>query len=132
MNAVWSLNLIHFLDFYFALMFFAGTFRRLGQYHSVATLVFSGPTRWPHLLKLVSEYRTIFWTWSMILPALLGLALWMLQMIVSRFVFPDAGSEEHALTIARLIQYWPTLFYVVPLGLAMIGFDGYSFYVVGQ
>jgi hypothetical protein len=132
MNAVWSLNLIHFLDFYFALMFFAGTFRRLGQYQSVATLVFSGPTRWPRLLNVVSEYRTIFWTWSMILPALLGLALWVLQVLVSRFIFPDAGSEEHALTIARILEYWPTLFYVAPLGVAMIGFDGYSFYVVGQ
>src|SRR5471030_2108035 len=46
MNGVWSLNLIHFLDFYFAFMFFAGTLRRLGQYQSVAHLVFSGPTRW--------------------------------------------------------------------------------------
>src|SRR5471030_2626276 len=92
MNGVWSLNLIHFLDFYFAFMFFAGTLRRLGQYQSVARLVFSGPKRWPNLLKLVSDYRTIFWTWSMIMPALLALGLWLVQMLTSRFVFPEAGT----------------------------------------
>jgi hypothetical protein len=131
MSSVWSLNLIHFLDFYFAFMFFAGTLRRLGQYHSVAQLVIGGK-RWPHLLKLVSEYRTIFWTWSMILPALLTLALWIAQMLASRFVFPDAGTQTDGLTIERLIEHWPALFAVVPLGLAMAGFDLYSLYVVGQ
>ena len=91
MNDIWSLSLIHFLDFYFALTFFTGSIRRLGQYHQVAKLVLAGPARWPRLLKLVSEYRTIFWTWSMLLPALLALALWMAQVLASRFLFPDAG-----------------------------------------
>ena len=132
MNAVWSLNLIHFLDFYFALMFFAGTARRWGQYHSVGKLVFAGTSRWPKLLKLVSEYRTLFWTWSMILPGLLALGLWLLQMLASRFLFPSAGTAEDSLTIARLFEHWPALILVVPLGVAMTAFDLYSFYVVGQ
>ena len=63
MERVGSLNVIHFLDFYFALIFFAGTWRRLGQYHSAAQLVFTGPGRWPKLVALVSQNRTIFWTW---------------------------------------------------------------------
>ena len=132
MNGVWSLNLIHFLDFYFAFMFFAGTLRRLGQYQSVAHLVFSGPKRWPYLLKLVSDYRTIFWTWSMILPALLALGLSIVQMLASRFVFPEAGTPPHGLAVAGLIEHWPALFVVAPLALAMLGFDLYSLYVVGQ
>jgi hypothetical protein len=127
-----TLNLIHFLDFYFAFMFFAGTLRRLGQYHSVGQLVFAGPTRWPHLLKLLSEYRTILWTWSMILPALLALLLWLVQMLASRFVFPDAGNPQDALTPQRLLEYWPALIVVAPLGLAMFAFDLYSLYLVGQ
>jgi hypothetical protein len=132
MNNVWSLNLIHFLDFYFALMFFAGTWRRFGQYRNVGRLIFAGPTRWPRLLKLVHENRTILWTWSMILPALLALGLWILQISVSQLAIPEAGSQENGLTIARLFEHWPALFYVVPLGLAMVGFDAYSLYVVGQ
>src|SRR4051794_26736516 len=95
----WSLNLIHFLDFYFGFMFLAGTLRRLGQYQSVGQLVVAGPTRWPHLLKLLSEYRTILWTWSMILPALLALGLWLAQMLASRFVFPEAGTQADSLTV---------------------------------
>ena len=129
---IWSLNLIHFLDFYFAFMFFAGTLRRLGQYQSVAKLIFGGTTRWPYLLKLVSEYRTIFWTWSMILPALLALALWIVQMLASRFVFPEAGTPPDGLTMEQLLAHWPALLLVVPLGVAMVGFDLYSLYLLGQ
>jgi hypothetical protein len=132
MNGVWSLNLIHFLDFYFAFMFFAGTWRRFSQYQSVARLILAGPGRWPHLLKLVSDHRMIFWTWSMLLPALLALALWIVQMLASQFIFPDAGTLEDGLTITRLVEHWPALFFVAPLGLAMFGFDLYSLYLVGQ
>jgi hypothetical protein len=98
----------------------------------VAQLVFAGPGRWPKLVQLVSQYRTIFWTWSMILPALLALGLWIMQMLASRFVFPQAGSPPDGLTVARLFELWPALFVVVPTGVAMLGFDVYSLYVVGQ
>jgi len=132
MNWFWSLNLIHFLDFYFALMFFIGLIRRFGQYRSVANLVVTWPGRWPKLLNLVSEYRTIFWTWSMVMPALLALALWIAQMLASRFVF-KVGTTEDPLTFERLLfELWPALFIVGPLGAAMIGFDIYSLYLVGQ
>ena len=47
MSALGDLNLIHFLDFYFAFYFFAGTLRRIGQYQSIAGLVFTVPGRWP-------------------------------------------------------------------------------------
>jgi hypothetical protein len=132
MTGVGSLNLIHFLDFYFALVFLAGLWRRLGQYHSAARLVFALPGRWPKLVELVQRYRTIFWTWSMILPAALGLALWLLQMLFSRLIFNNASQGETALTVARLLDYWPALIFVIPLGVAMFAFDAYSLYLVGQ
>lgn len=128
----WSLNLIHFLDFYFAFMFLASMWRRFGQYQSVARFIIALPGRWPHLLNLVSEYRTLFWTWSMILPALFALGLTLAQTIASRFVFPSAGNPEDALTIGRLVEYWPALIVVAPLGLAMFAFDLYTLYLVGQ
>ncbi len=129
---VGSLNLIHFLDFYFALMFFAGLWRRFGQYQSVARLVLSMPARWPNLMKLLSQYRTLFWTWSMLLPALLALALWIVQMLMSRFVLPDAGEPPDGLSVERLLDHWPAIFIVVPLGNAMFVFDLYSLYAVGR
>lgn len=132
MSNIWSLNLIHFLDFYFALLFFAGIFRRWSQYQSVGNLVLAGPQRWPNLLKLLSEYRTIFLTWPMILPALLALGLWVAQMLASRFVFPHAGEAESALTVGRLVDHWPALILVLPLGAAMVGFDLCTLYLIGQ
>ena len=132
MDYLLSLSLIHFLDFYFAFMFIAGTWRRFGQYQSVAQLVLAGPGRWPNLLKLVSEYRMIFWTWSMLVPALSALALWLVQILASRYLFPNAGTTEDGLTIERLIEHWPALILVAPLGVAMFGFDMYSLYLVGQ
>jgi hypothetical protein len=68
----------------------------------------------------------------MILPALLALGLWLVQMLASRLIFPQAGSEENGLTVARLLEYWPALIIVAPLGLAMLGFDFYTLYLVGQ
>jgi hypothetical protein len=47
-------------------------------------------------------------------------------------MFPDAGTPADGLTIARLVEHWPALFFVAPLGLAMFGFDFYSLYLVGQ
>ena len=132
MNEMLALNLIHFLDFYFAFMFVVGTWRRLGQYQNVAKLVLAGPGRWPHLMKLVRRYiRTIFWTWSTVLPALLALGLSIVQLILSRFVLPEAGTTEK-LTPATLLEHWPALFVVAPLGLAMFAFDLYSLYRMGK
>ena len=68
----------------------------------------------------------------MLLPALLALALWIVQTLASRFVFPEAGTPPDGLTIARLFEHWPALFFVAPLGVAMFGFDLYSLYLVGQ
>lgn len=132
MNGIVTLNLIHFLDFYFAFIFLVGTYRRLAQYHSVGNLIVAGPTRWPHLLKLVSEHRMIFWTWSTVMPAVLALGLWMIQVFASRWVFPEAGTAEDGLTTGRLFEHGWALLYVVPLGVAMFGFDLYTLVVVGQ
>jgi hypothetical protein len=129
---VGSLNLIHFLDFYFALMLFAGLWRRFGQYQNAARIALSMPARWPNLLKLVSQYRTVFFTWTMALPALLALFLWLAQMMMSRLVLPAAGSPDDGLSIARLVTHWPALIVVAPLGLAMFLFDLYGLYLVGR
>jgi hypothetical protein len=131
MEDIGSLNLMRFLDFYFALIFCASTWRRLGQYSNVGKLVLAGPGRWPHLLKLLKQYRTILWTWSMILPALLALAIWIAQVLASRLVFPEASTPPDGLSLGRLLEHWPALLVAVPLGFATFAFDLYSLYVVG-
>ena len=126
MNGLGQLNLIHFLDFYFVLMFVVGTMRRLGQYREVGRLVLSGPARWPRLLQLVTTHRTIFLTWATLRPALLALLLSIVQLIASRQLWPQAN-----LTLEELSGLWGALLLVVPLGLAMIAVDVYGAVIVG-
>jgi hypothetical protein len=131
MGGIGDLNLIHFLDFYFTFYFFAGVVRRIGQYQSVARLVFTVPGRWPRLFQLVKQHRAVFLTWSTVLPALLALLLSVTQLVASRGLWPDAGKPPDGLTLARLFEHWPALIIVVPLGIAMFAVDLYGLIVVG-
>ncbi len=132
MNDLLHLNLMNFLDFYFAFMFFVGTVRRAGQYWSVFELVVRGPTRWPRLLKLITAHRVVFLTWSTLLPALMALGLSLLQLLCSRAIWPDAGRPPYGLNVERLLEHPWSLLAVVPLALAMFGMDLYGLYSVGQ
>jgi hypothetical protein len=127
MNGLANLNLIHFLDFYFVLMFIISLLRRIGQYREVGRLVLSGPTRWPRLLRLIKQYRTIFLTWSTVLPAALALLLSLLQLTASRQIWPQA-----VLTVGTLGDWWLALVLLVPLGMAMLAVDAYCAWDVGH
>lgn len=131
MEGLWQLYLIKFLDFYFAWMFFASTYRRFRQYQTIGRLVFAGPARWPHLLKLIRQQRTIFFTWKTAAPALLALVLWMLQLLASRLVWPQAAAPPRGLQIHDVVEHWPTLLYLAPLGAGMIAFDLWGLISVG-
>src|SRR5947209_12829437 len=132
MNRILHLNLIHFLDFYFSFLFFVGTYVRLRQYQNIGKLALAGPSRWPRLLKLIHEHRMLFLTWGTVMPAILALLLMLLQLVASRAVWPEAGEATDGLTVQRLVEVWPALPIVVPLGLAMVAFDLYTLLSVGD
>ena len=133
MSGLLHLNLIHFLDFYFAFMFFIGTVRRFNQYRNIGELVLIGPKRWPRLLQLITEHRVLFLTEATLLPATMALGLSVVQLIASRLIWPEAGGPPpEGLTIERLLAHWPSLLAVVPLSLAMFGLDLYGLYLVAQ
>jgi hypothetical protein len=127
MSGFWSLNLIHFFDFYLMLAFLAGMVRRYEQYQSIGRLMLTGPTRWPRLLELVHAHRTIFLTWETVLPGLLAFGLWLAQLVASRQVWPHAD-----LTSGQLADHWLAVVVVAPLGLAMVCVDLYGILFVGQ
>jgi hypothetical protein len=131
MNALLQLNLIHFLDFYFSLLFFIGAFRRFQQYQSIGKLALAGPGRWPRLLKLLHEHRMLFITWGTVLPAILALGLMLVQLLFSRFIWPEAGGAADGLTVERLLHHWIVSPFVALLGLAMVAFDIYTLATVG-
>ncbi len=127
MTELAHLDLIRFLDFYLMLTFAVGTVRRIGQYLSIGRLVVSMPTRWPHLLDLVKQHRTIFLTWATVLPALLWLTLSVVQLIASRQIWPQAQ-----LTAGDLATHRWALAVVVPVALATFALDLYGILVVGE
>ena len=131
MNGILHLNLIHFLDFYFSFLFFLGTYVRLQQYRNIGKLALAGPSRWPRLLTLIHEHRMLFLTWGTVMPAILALVLMLAQLIASRAVWPEAGGTADGLTVERLLEVWPALPIVLPLGLAMVAFDIYTLCRVG-
>jgi hypothetical protein len=131
MSGFLHLNLIHFLDFYFSLMFFIGVYRRFQQYQSIGKLALACPTRWPRLLKLIHEHRMLFLTWGTVFPALLALLLMLVQLVASRWIWPEAGQPPDGLVVERLGHFWLALPIIVPLGLAMVAFDIYTLLRVG-
>ncbi|HEV3143544.1 MAG TPA: hypothetical protein VGZ47_06620 [Gemmataceae bacterium] len=122
-----QLNLIHVFDFYLMAMFLLGTARRLGQYWSLAAIVFSAPGRWPRLLKLMREHRAMFLTWSTFRPAFLALALAVIHSIATRVIWPQSR-----LTVENLLDTW----WVLPLFIItltpMLAVDGYFLFRIGQ
>jgi hypothetical protein len=126
MNWFEHVNFIHLFDFYLAAMFVVGTYRRVAQYRAFAGLALGMPGRWPHLFKLVKQFRTIFLTWNTALPSLLALLIWAMQMLASRLIWHDArlsGADLHA-------QSW-TWWVVLPIGAAMLAVDFYFLIYVG-
>lgn len=126
------LNLIHLLDFYFALFFMLNTLRRFMQYHTIASMVLTSPGRWPRLLALIREQHAVFLTWTTLLPGLLALTLTVVQILASRFVWPHAGRPPYGLTLGKLLEHPLALWVAGPLGLAMISLDLYFLMVVGK
>jgi hypothetical protein len=121
-----SLDLIHFFDFYLAVMFLISTYLRVGQYRAVAGLALAVPGRWPRLFDLIKQHRTILLTWQFALPSLLTFFLMAAQLLATRFW------HQNPLTVKRVLSdpwAWP-LFAVV--GVAMLAVDCYCTFVTGK
>jgi hypothetical protein len=127
MNWFASVNLIHLFDFYLAAMFVLGTYRRFAQYRAFAGLALGMPGRWPHLLQLVRQFRTIFMTWNTILPSALALGIWIAHTLASRLIWHRAS-----LTGADVFAHWQVWPVVLLIGIAMLTVDFYFLVVVGE
>jgi hypothetical protein len=127
-----ELNLIHFFDFYLALVFLASIGLRVHQYRAVVGLMRAMPGRWPKLMKLLGEHKSLFLTRETIGPAALALVLIVVQVVASRFIWPEAAKPERGLTIARLIEHLPACVVVTLLAASMVGVDIYSTFWVAE
>jgi hypothetical protein len=132
MEQLGKLNLIHLLDFYLAVAFLVSLFLRFRQYQVIVGLVLRFPGRWPRLFQLVKQHRTVFLTWSTLLPALLALTLSVVQTVTSRFLWPALTDSTADFTAVMLYHQWPACLLVSWLGLLMLGIDAYCTFAVGD
>jgi hypothetical protein len=122
-----NLNLIHLFDFYLAVAFLASTSVRIQQYRSILGLVSAVPGRWPHLFALVRQHRSVFLTWTTVLPGILALTLSATHMLACRLVWPQAN-----LTLGYVTEKWHATPIIVLLALAMLGIDWYVTFTFGK
>src|SRR5262245_36055293 len=120
MAGLWNVNLIHLFDFYLAVMLVLSVYRRFGQYEAIVRLVWAVPGRWPNLLGLIKQHHTIFLTWTTVLPAVLALALTIIQVLASRVLWSHA-----ALTPADVAGEWLAWPFLGIFGLGMLAVDLY-------
>lgn len=118
MQAIASLKLIRFFDFYLALIFLLSTAIRLHQYRLILNVVRSVPSRWPRLFDFVKRHRGLFLTWRMISPLVLSFLLFAIHTIVRRIALTD----RDALTVEQL-SHMILGIPVLITGLAMVAFD---------
>jgi hypothetical protein len=119
MSWLLELRLIRFFGFYLAVMFLLSTWVRLRQYGTVLGLVRGMPNRWPRLLALVRQHVHIFLTWGTVLPLFLLLAIFTLNYLASKWLWPRAD-EFTMEQLLSLYVAWPVVF---GLGAAMTAFD---------
>jgi hypothetical protein len=128
MSWLYDLRVFPLFEFYLALVFLVSTWLRLRQYGAILALVRRFSWRWPNLLKLVRGHVHIFLTWGTVLPLLLVLGLLLLNYLARSYLWPSADR----FTVGDLLRLWPALGVVGLSGLAMLVFDGYSTYLVGE
>jgi hypothetical protein len=92
---------------------------RLRQYATIVRLVRSMPNRWPRLLALVKQHVHIFLTWGTVLPLVLLLAIFTLNFLASKWLWPQADE----FTLAQLAPLYPLWPVVLVCGAAMVAFD---------
>jgi hypothetical protein len=132
MSRIGDLSLIHLFDFYLATTFLLSTASRVRQYSAVLALVRSFASRWPRLMELVKQHRGIFLTWQTLAPAVLALALLVIQTLASRLLWPEAGRPPNGLTVERLLRHPLAVPFVGLFGLGMLAVDVYFILVVGE
>jgi hypothetical protein len=133
MRFLWDdLNLINVLTLYLLFMFVAGIYRRWQQYREMIGLVVGSSQRWPHLLELVKEHRTIFLTWRTVAPLALTLALTLLQLLASQVLWPQASESDTGLSLHKLFDHPILSIIAVALAAGMLAVDIYFLVVVGE
>ena len=121
------LNLIRVFDFYVTLMFVISLVRRWDVYLNAVRILIGVRGRWPKLIARLSEHSSLILNWSFFRPAILALVLTVVQLIVSRLIFPLARLTGPQVQT----EWWWVAIMVVTL-LPMLAVDTYFVVRVGK
>lgn len=95
------LNLIRVFDFYVTIMFLISFLRRWKVYWDAIRILVAVRGRWPRLISRLAEHKSLMMNWAFFRPALLAAFVTVVQLILSRMLFPQA-----ALTADDLRKEW--------------------------
>jgi len=121
------MNLLRLFEFYLMAMFVISTMRRLELYRAVIQLVIALARRYQKLLGKVTQHSGAFLTMSIFIPMIGTLLLWLIQIILTRVVFPDA--ELLASNLSKRWWCWPAV--IIP-ALLVVTIDTYFLIRVGK
>lgn len=113
-------NLIRVFDFYVTLMFVISLVRRWDVYVDAVRILIGVRGRWPKLIARLSEHSSLILNRSFFRPAMLALALTLIQLLFSRLIFPLA-----VLTGPQLQHEWWWIPLILLPMLPMLAVDVY-------
>jgi hypothetical protein len=122
-----TLNLLDVFNCYLILAFIVSTGVRVRTYRAVLGLVWSCPSRWPKLLALVQQHRTLLLGWPILLATGLALALMLANSLAINLVWTHAQ-----VTFEDLRDHWLPLLAVGLSGGLMLWLDGQAMIWVGH
>ncbi len=121
------INLIRVFDFYVTIMFLISFLRRWEVYWSALRVLIAVRGRWPKLIQLLGVHKSLILNWSFFRPACLAAIVAVIQLVVSRLVYPTA-----TLTVQQLKEeWWLVLVILLPM-VAMLAVDVFFIIRVGR
>jgi hypothetical protein len=120
-------NLIVVFNWYLMLAFVLSTGIRIRLYQAIVGLVCASPGRWPRLLALVNQHRTIFLGWPILLASGLAFVLMVSNSVAIHWVWAPAE-----VTFEQLWEHWLPLLAVILSGGLMLLLDGQAIFDVGH
>jgi len=119
-------NLIRLFDFYLALMFAIGLWRRRRMYIDTARLTWNTLGHRRKLINRLGQHKGALLQLNVILPFVLVAGLTILQWVSSRLIWPQA-----LLTVEQVITTWRWIV-LLAIFVPMVGVDVYFLINVGK
>lgn len=126
MNRLEVANLIRVFDFYLAVMAMFSFLRRYTIYRDSLFVLWVMRGRWPRLTDRIRKNYDVLVNWATLRPVVLAVALMLVQLTLSRVVWPDA-----TLRVGDLYSPWWQLIPMILAIIPMVLIDGYFILRVG-